>query len=74
MGNAESNPNDPNFYTNLNLAKYKSMRPNLSETEIKQIYRMFQGFNPKDGKIRTQELLKKYKGGPECEDLQRRAK
>ena len=71
MGNQQTNPNDPHYYDDLNVAKYKAMRPSLSETEIKQIYRMFQGYNPKDGKIESEELLKKYKGGPECEDLQR---
>ncbi len=71
MGNEHTNPNDPHFYDGLNMAKYRSMKPSLSETEIKQIYRMFMSYNPKDGRICSDELLKKYKGGPECDELQR---
>ena len=71
MGNDHSKLRDPHYYDEINVAKYKNIRPNLSETEIKQIYRMFQNYNPKNGLIKSNELLKKYKGGPECEDLQR---
>ena len=71
MGNDHSNPSDPHFYDKLDVGKYRAMRPSLSETEIRQIYRMFMSYEPKDGLIRSDELLKRYRGGPECEDLQR---
>ena len=71
MGNQQTKTTDPRYYENLDISRYRSMKPGLTENEIKQIYRMFQGYNPKDGKIRSEELLKKYRGGPECDDLQR---
>ena len=71
MGNDHSDLKDPHFYDDININKFRTIRPSLSETEIKQIYRMFHSFDPKNGLIRSDELLKKYKIGPECDDLQR---
>ena len=73
MGSDHSKVSDPHFYDKIDIARYKSMRPNLSETEIKQIYRMFDTYNPKNGLIKSGDLVKKYRGGPECEDLLRLA-
>ena len=71
MGNNTANVNDPHFYDNLNVYGYRQIRPSLSEKEIKQIYRMFHSFEPKNGEIKSDDVLEKYRDGPDCEQLKR---
>ena len=71
MGNSQNrkkmNPDDPRFYDGLNLDNYRQRRPDLQESEIKQIWQVFHTFNPEQGEIQRKDLLNKYTDDPEWE-------
>ena len=69
MGNSNTNPNDPHFYDHLDVPYYQRLKPSLNEREVKQIYRMFVSYNPKNGVIKTDDVLQTYADGADCEDL-----
>lgn len=69
MGNTESISDAKLNYEALE--KYKRLRPNLSENEIQQIYGMFQYYKPEKGYIQTKQILEKYAGTPDCEELKK---
>lgn len=53
----------------VEMAKYKNMRSNLDEHEIDQIYQTFQIYNPKNGFVKTEDILKKYENTSDCGNL-----
>lgn len=67
MGNSGSISDEKLDYEQLE--KYKRLRPNLSEKEIQQIYGMFQFYKPVNGVIQTKEILEKYAGTEDWENL-----
>ena len=69
MGNSSANPNDPHFYDHLDVPYYQRQKPTLNEREVKQIYRMFVSYDPKNNEIKSEDVLRTYADGADCEDL-----
>ena len=47
-------------FSNLNMDKCRQMRNDLSDNDIKQIYKMFLRYEPKNGLVNSREVQNQY--------------
>lgn len=67
MGNTTTNT----IIVPIDINKYQSRRPKLTEQEIYEIYRGFEIYKPVNGEIETEELLKRFGNSNETAMLKR---
>lgn len=53
----------------LDIEKYRRINPQISEHDIKEIYKMFNAYCPIEGNIRAADVLQNYQNVPGAEEL-----